>query len=147
MRLARLLLKIAGGMTVVATFFFGTLFILNNADSRARDSLRAEHARSLKAALEQYRDTHGTYPATFFDNPVTDLRAALVGGGYLSAIPVDPLWAGTEKQYKYVSAGKSYGLLLHLELANGKISARGTCLTGVGTADTGWWGGQPDCPF
>ena len=147
MRLAQPLLRIAGGTAVVTTFFFGTLFILNNADSGARDSLRAEHAKSLKVALEQYRGAHGTYPATFFDNPVTDLRATLVGGGYLPTIPVDPLWAGTEKQYRYVSAGKTYGLLLHLELANGEIAAQGACLTGVGTADTGWWGGPPDCPF
>src|SRR4051794_31634871 len=92
MRLTRPLLRIAGGTAVVATFFFGTLFILNDADSRTRDSLRAEHAKSLKVALEQYRGVHGTYPATFFDNPVTDLRAALVGRGFLPTIPVDPRW-------------------------------------------------------
>jgi hypothetical protein len=147
MRLAWPLLSAAGGMAVVGTFFFGTLFILNNSDSRARDSLRVEHVKLLRAALERYRSASGTYPAPFFDNPITDLRAALVDGGYLPTIPVDPLWAGTTKQYKYVSAGRNYGLLLHLELANGKIAAQGTCLTGVGTAGTGWWGGQPDCPF
>jgi type II secretory pathway pseudopilin PulG len=147
MRLVRPLQGVAGGMAVVAISFFGTLFILNNADSRARDSLRTEHAKLLKAALEQYRGAHGSYPATFFDNPITDLRAALVGGGFLSTIPVDPLWADTERQYRYVSAGKTYGLLVHLELANGKIAAQGACLTGVGTDGTGWWGGQPDCPF
>lgn len=146
MRLVRPLLWITGGMAVVAISFFGTLFILNNADSRTRDALRAEHAKSLKAALGQYHSAHGSYPAAFFDNPVTDLQAALVGGGFLPTIPVDPLWADAERQYRYVSAGKTYGLLIHLELANGEI-ARGACLTGVGTEGTGWWGGQPDCPF
>jgi hypothetical protein len=74
------------------------------------------------------------------------LRSALVDGGYLSAIPIDPLWTSTEKQYRYVSSGKTYGLLLYLELAHEKLPA-GACVTGVGTAGTGWWGGQPDCPF
>jgi hypothetical protein len=147
MRSVRSLLRITGGIAVVAIFFFGTLFLLNNADSRTRDSVRGEHAKSLKAALEQYRSMHGSYPATFFDNPITDLRAALVGGGFLPTIPVDPLWADAERQYRYVSAGKTYGLLVHLELANGKITAQGACLTGVGTEGTGWWGGLPDCPF
>lgn len=147
MRLVRPLLWITGGMAVVAIFFFATLFVLNSADSRARNSLRAEHAKSLKAALEQYRGAHGSYPAPFFDNPITDLRPALIGGGFLPTIPVDPLWADAERQYRYVSAGKTYGLLVHLELANGTMAAQGACLTGVGTDGTGWWGGQPDCPF
>ena len=146
MPMARLLIRAAGGLAVAMIFFFGTLFILNHSDSRARDALRIEQIRMLKGALERYRSTRGSYPAPFFDNPVTDLRSALVGGGYLSAIPVDPLWAGTEKQYRYVSTGQTYGLLLNLELAIGKTSA-GACLTGVGTAGTGWWGGRPNCPF
>jgi len=146
MRIGQLLTRAAVGMAVVGASFFGTLFILNNFDSRDRDLLRIEHVKLLKAALEQYRRTRGAYPATFFDNPVTDLRSELVDGGYLSAIPLDPLWAGTAKQYRYVSAGQTYGLLLHLETAHGK-SLPGACLTGVGTKGTGWWGGRPDCPF
>ncbi len=141
----RLLWRAAAGMAVVATFFFGTLFVLDSADSQARDFLRAEHARLLKAALERYRSAHGSYPATFPDNPITDLRMALVDGGYLPAIPADPLWAGTAKQYRYVSVGPTYGLLLHLESEHGKMPP-GACMTGVGTA-TWWWGGAPICPL
>jgi hypothetical protein len=145
-RLGRLLMLAAGGMAVVGAFFFGTLFILNRLDSQARDALRVEHVKLLKAALDRYNIAHGSYPAPYFDNPITDLRAALVDGGYLSAIPVDPLWAGTQQQYRYVSAGPTYGLLLHLELAHEKLEP-GACLTGVGIAGTGWWGTPPNCPF
>jgi hypothetical protein len=39
------------------------------------------------------------------------------------------------------------GVQVGLESAGGKIPAGGACLTGVGTAGTGWWGQPPDCPF
>jgi hypothetical protein len=150
MRMRRLLLNVFGGMAVVAISFFGTLFILNysSGDSSARDASRAEHAKMLKGGLEKYRAARGKYPAPFGNNPATDLKAVLVDGGFLSAIPQDPLWALTENQYRYVSVdGAKYGLLFHLELPSGKITAGGKCLTGAGTALTGWWGQPPDCPF
>jgi hypothetical protein len=147
----RLLLNVVGGALVLAISFFGTLFILDysGGDNRAaRDRLRAEHAKLLKAGLEKYRGARGKYPAPFGNSPTADLKATLVGGGFLSALPQDPLWALTENQYRYVSVdGTTYGLLFHLELPSGKISAGGKCLTGVGTARTDWWGQPPDCPF
>jgi hypothetical protein len=73
----------------------------------------------------------------------------LVDGGYLKAIPQDPdLNAVGTQQYRYVSGdGKTYGLLFHLQFPTGNIPAGGNCLTGVGTAKTGWWGQPPECPF
>jgi hypothetical protein len=147
-RLIRPLLLVTGGIAVVVIFFFGTLYFLDYLDRRNRDSLRAGHAQSLKNALEKYRAARGVYPAPFLDNPVSDPAKQLVAGGYLPAIPQDPLWGLTDKQYRYVSGdGKSYGLLFHLELATEKVPAGGACLTGVATAATGWWSQPPDCPF
>jgi hypothetical protein len=51
------------------------------------------------------------------------------------------------QQYRYVSDGNLYGLLIKLENGNGKIPPGGLCLTGVGTKGSGLWGGPPDCPF
>jgi hypothetical protein len=146
-RLTQLLMRAIAGLAVVVFFFFGTLSILDYRDSQSRDLLRAEHAKSIRAALERYHATYGMYPSQFLDNPLGDLKGPLVDGGYLSTIPADPLWGGTEKQYRYVSGGPTYGLLLHLEIASGMIPAGGACLTGVETAGTRWWGQPPDCPF
>jgi hypothetical protein len=137
-----------GGAAIVAVFFFGTLFVLDSQTPETPDSIRVAHARSLKAALEKYRSAQGVYPSPFLDNPLTDLKRALVDGGYLRAIPRDPDLSAVDKQYRYVSRdGKTYGLLFHVQFPIGKIPAGGNCLTGVGTANTGWWGQPPDCPF
>ncbi len=146
----RLLLNVLGAIAVVAISFFGTLFVLSywDGDAKARDALRAEHAKQLKAGLEKYRSARGKYPSPLANNPATDLKPILVDAGFLSGIPKDPLWALTENQYRYVSVdGTKYGLLFHLELPTGKITAGGKCLTGAGTAATDWWGQPPDCPF
>jgi hypothetical protein len=147
-RLRRPLLLVLGVCAVAAASFFGTLFVLDYLRYGVdRDQIRAEDAASLKAALAKYRAVHGSYPS-FPDNPVSDLKTALVLGGlYISSIPDDPLWAKSDKQYRYAGSGTSYGLLFHLEKDQGKILAGGACLTGVGTAGVGYWGSPPDCPF
>lgn len=147
MGLLRPLGYVAGGSTVFATFFFATLLCLNHFDSKARDALRTEHVKFIRVALERYRQANGVFPSPFLDNPVSDLASSLVGGGHIASIPSDPLWTTGPNQYRYVSAGNSYGLLVHLELATGTVSARGTCITGVGTEGTRWWDQPPNCPF
>src|SRR3954471_23725842 len=86
MRLLRLFLISIGGLAIVALCFFGTLFVLEYFDPGARDRVRAEHVRSLRAALENYRKARGSYPV-YPDNPVDALRKDLVDGGFMSAIP------------------------------------------------------------
>jgi hypothetical protein len=142
--IARVLVRIIGGIAIVAISFFGTLFTLDYLDP---DSVRATHAKSVKAALEKYRSAKGAYPFPFPDNPLTDLKKVLVDGGYLVAIPDDPVFGAKDKdRYRYVSnSGKNYGLLFHL--STGKTPSGSTCLTGVGTAGYGFWGQQPECPF
>lgn len=142
----RLFLIVAGAATIVAFFFFGTLIAMNYWDVAKRNALRAEDAKSLKVALERYHATKGSYPP-FPDNPVGDLKEALVAGGYLRSIPQDPLWPA--QMYRYttntVADGSRYGLLFSLEEGGGGSFHR--CLTGVGTSSSGWWGQPPDCPF
>ena len=149
MLIRKVSLGVAGGVGVVAVFFFGTLFLLDHFEGKPltgsdRDSLRAEHAKLIRNALAKYRNDHGGFPV-FPDNPVDVLKAALVDGGYLRAIPGDP--SGPSKQYRYISHGAGYGLFFQLEVANGKNLTGGACLTGVGTAGKDWYGVPPNCPF
>ena len=135
------LLAAVGGVAIVAASFFGTLFLLNSMDSKARDAQRKEDVRIIKSALSQYRAARGLFPAPFPDNPVDDLKAALVDGGYLKAIPRDPL---PPRSYRYtiggVTDGQRYGLKISTE-------REGECIAGVGFEGTGWWGRLPSCPF
>lgn len=145
------LTKIVGGISVVAFFFFGTLFLLDHFDSssndpKSRDALRSSHAEALKKALESYRSAFRKYP-TFPDNLVDDLAPALVGGGFLREIPQDPSGRATQYRYASLTDGTAYGLLFHLEVAKGKIPAGGQCLTGVGIQGKDWYGAPPSCPF
>jgi hypothetical protein len=141
-----IILRALGALLVVGLSFFGSLLVLDYWDrsqspERARDALRAEHARLLKDALERYRAARGTYPL-FPDNPVLDLKPYLVDGGYIKSIPQDPLWP--DKPYRYTTAGHNgerYGLLFHVEGGKGP-----TCRTGV-KPDPQWWTPQPECPF
>jgi hypothetical protein len=149
-RVFRPLLFIVGGFGIIAIFFLGTLFLLDYMDTKdpgSRDRLRAEHAKSIMAALEKYRGARGAYPLfpPQYDVALADLKTALVEGGYLRSIPADPL--SPDKPYRYISYdGTVYGLLFRLELAHQNIPA-GQCLIGVGTAASGWWKQPPNCPF
>ncbi len=141
-RVVRGLIYGLGGLSVVAVFFFGTLLLLNSLDAGQRDALRAEHTASLKRALDQYHASKGVFPVgRVADNPADDLAPQLVGGGYLRAIPRDPL---PGRSYRYTTDGATdgqhYGLKISLERT-------GDCLAGVGTEGRGWWGKLPPCPF
>jgi hypothetical protein len=148
--MGRLAFNILGGVAIVAGSFFGTLFILNRMDAlEYPDSIRSDHAKMIKAALEKYRSARGAYPSPFTGNPLSDLKPFLVDTGYLRAIPEDPDPAtAATKQYRYVSDdGKVFGILLPLKFAAGKVPAGGNCVTGVGSSGRGWWSSAPDCPF
>jgi hypothetical protein len=140
-RVVRVFLFCMGGVGIVAIFFFGTLFALNSMDIRSRDAIRMGHAKLLKDALNRYHAAHGAFPTTFPDNPVEDLKPFLVDGGYLNAIPRDPLPTQT---YRYatgsVADGQRYGLRFSMEEI-------GNCVTGVNVEGSGWWAPAPACPF
>jgi hypothetical protein len=93
------------------------------------DQVRAGTAKLLMAALEKYRTAKGAYPR-LINNPVTDLKPALVEGGFLSDIPRDLTDA---QPMRYISnSGTSYGIL--------STKNRQPCLIEVGISNTGWWG-------
>jgi hypothetical protein len=144
--LQRAIFRVLGAIGIVVASFFGTLYVLDWNDAGARDLQRAEHAKVLKQALDNFFKANRAYPV-MPDNLVDDLRPALVGGGFLKEIPVDPKRASTGFQYRYVSNGRdTYGLLFSLERPMGNVAA-GRCLTGLNTKGTEFWRQPPDCPF
>jgi hypothetical protein len=136
----------AGCLAIATALFFGTLFALDYRLSRNRDQIRIGHVISLRKALDAYHVTHGSYPM-LPDNPVEDLAKFLVGEGYLDAVPIDPSRPYTGDQYRYVSDGLMYGLMMKQELGDGAIWPGGLCITGVGYKGTGVYNNPPDCPF
>ncbi|MBR0752659.1 hypothetical protein JQ604_10730 [Bradyrhizobium jicamae] len=135
----RILLQIVGGVCIVAVFFFGTLYYLNSSDATSRDATRVANVRLLKSALDRYRVAKGRYPAPFPDNPVEDLKPALVDGGLLKSLPADP----SDRVMRYSvgggTEGKRYALKVPLET--------GDCVTGIGFEQSGWYAPAPPCPF
>ncbi len=132
-----------GGLAILVASFFGTLYFLDSLNFQSLDSVRIEHAKSLKIAIEKYRAARGAYPWSYPDNDLADLKKELVDGGFMSQLPIDPYWkSGRVNKYRYRSLdGKSYGLLLYMEL--------GPCQTGIGTAASNPWDGRPvtTCSF
>jgi hypothetical protein len=137
----RRLLAAVGGVAIVAASFFGTLFLLNSMDSGKRDAQRKEDVKILRSALGQYRAARGVFPGPFPDNSADDLKAALIDGGYLKAIPRDPL---PPRSYRYTTAGVTDGQRYGLRISTER---EGECITGVGFEGAGWWGKLPSCPF
>jgi hypothetical protein len=145
----RLLLLVTGALTIIAIFFFGTLFALDfYSPAHANNRLRAEHIKLLSDALEKYHQARGVYP-TLPSKPVDDLKTDLVGGGFLGAIPSDPARSSKSIQYLYTGGANTYGLLVTLEpepfLTGTKAGV--TCTAGVHIKGSGAWGEPPLCQF
>ncbi len=131
-----------GGIAILVTSFFGTLFLLDSTSFQSFETQRTAHGKALKGALQKYHSVHGKYPAPFAGNDVADLKDELVDGGFIAEIPVDPYWKnGRINKYRYRSDGASYSLLLYFEL--------GPCQTGVGPLTANAWDGNSVvlCPF
>ena len=126
-------LKIVKALTLISAAALCVCAVLLVIDTGrpppAPDQVRAGAAKLLMAALEKYRTAKGAYPR-FINNPITDLRPALVDGGFLSDIPRDLKDA---QPMRYISnSGTSYGIL--------STKNRQPCLIEVGINNTGWWG-------
>lgn len=138
----RLVLAI-GAVAILTLSFLGTLFLLNSTEYQSFDSIRIEHAISLKAALEKYRAARGKYPDANSELDLAALKSPLLDGGFIAQLPVDPYWkSGRVNKYRYRTMdGNSFGLLLYMEL--------GPCQTGIGGASTGPWEARqvPVCVF
>jgi hypothetical protein len=136
-------------LALAASLFLGTLFAIDLSNpAKAGNRIRAEHIRLLMAALETYHRVHGNYPE-LRDNPVSDLEADLVGGGFIKSIPQDPLRQSEGLQYRYVSDGKIYGIMALFKeepFLTGKREG-GPCVSGVGIKGSGAWGDPRECPL
>lgn len=137
-RVLRRFLLGVGAFTIVAAFFFGTLFAMNIVDKQARDSARVETVKAIMTALEKFRTSKGAYPILpKLDGLLPELSGSLVGGGFIGAIPADP--PGAPPSHYISPDGKIYGLFVRLERT-------GDCRVEVGASNTGWWGNLPTCP-
>lgn len=146
-RLGKLLGNVLGGLLILVLSFFGTLKVIDYFSSNRPDAIRARHAAAITTALEKFRAARGSYPFPYSNNPISDLKSALVDPHFLTEIPTDPQFVEPENQYRYVSLnGKAYGLLLNIEPSSGKPGIT-KCLMGVGTEGTSWWGEPPTCRF
>ena len=151
----RRFLLVLGALAVVVASFFVTLLVLNSFDTpptpktpaEARDAVRVQQVRTIKAALEKYRAERGKYPE-LPDNDASDLQRDLVSGGYLAEIPRDPVSTGSKAGYSYSSNGKTYGLMVPMEAGGRGIPAGGACLArGKGDHSSSFWNNPPECPF
>ena len=126
-------LKIVKALTLLSAAALCVFAVLLAVDTGrpppSPDQIRAGTAKLLMSALEKYRTAKGAYPR-FINNPITDLRPALVDGGFLSDIPRD---LADAQPMRYISnSGTSYGIL--------STKNRQPCLIEVGISNTGWWG-------
>ena len=134
-------LRVIGGLAVIAASFLVTLYIVDTKNSPAtRDAQRVDDIRRTREAIKRYYQARKAYPV--------DLKL-LVEAGYLSSIPVDPLWSATDRKYQYYSNGISnFGLLVWLEQAHDNLPADRPCRTGVGTKESEMWSSNMlECPF
>ncbi|MDO8575796.1 MAG: prepilin-type N-terminal cleavage/methylation domain-containing protein [bacterium] len=85
---------------------------LNSARKKGRDARRVADVKQIQLALELYYDANSNYP--------TSLSGGLVSGGFISAVPTDPL---SLAPYPYAALGSgttcsSYHLGATIETVN-----------------------------
>ena len=137
----RKLLYFVGGIAILAGSFFGTLWIYDTfLQLPYPDNLRANDATAVKAAMERYRAAKGTYPPSY-GGPLSGFTE-LVAGGFIKALPVDPVFSEPNSGYLLASNKSAYGLLVHL-----KYPTNSVCMTGVNFEGVGWFNNPPKCPF
>jgi hypothetical protein len=126
-------LKIVKALTLISAAALCVCAVLLATDGGrpppSPDQIRAGTAKQLMAALEKYRSAKGVYPV-LSNNRLTDLKPALVDGGFLNEIPRD-LTDAQPMRYTSIT-GTSYGIL--------STKNRQPCLIEVGINNTGWWG-------
>lgn len=119
-------------MTIIAILIGAGTYTYTKNQQRGRDARRKADLKALQQALEGYFDKNGQYPtmgasSTTWDNtnPGT-LGEALVGEGYISKMPLDPInkFEGIAKDtnflyvYSPIATGLNYTLYANLENDN-----------------------------
>ena len=92
------------------------LVSLNSARQKARDTRRIGDVRQVALALEMYYDDNSAYPAVTGCTAAnwTTMATAITGGGYMAAVPNDPLNSGNNV-YMYGGITTDYTLRAYLE--------------------------------
>jgi len=93
------------------------LVSLNSARQKARDTRRLGDIRQVALALEMYYDDNTSYPIVVgctAANWTGTLATAITGGGYMAAIPIDPVNSGNNI-YMFGGDGTDYVLKGYLE--------------------------------
>jgi prepilin-type N-terminal cleavage/methylation domain-containing protein len=115
---------------------------LNSARAKARDAKRVGDLGSMRTALTLYYDTNKQYPTAL---------SGLVAGGFLAAVPVDPLNSSTTPvTYKYAGLGAgstcdSYHLGATLEGTNDSLASDADVVAGTAcTGSAADFDGTPD---
>lgn len=96
------------------------LVSLNSARQKARDTRRIGDLRQVALALEMYYDDNASYPSVTgctASNWSSTMATALEGGGYMTAVPDDPVNSGNNV-YMFGCDGTDYALRAYLENAN-----------------------------
>lgn len=156
------LLVVVAIIAVLSSIVFVSL---TSARAKARDARRAEDVKTLKAALEVYRQSYGEYPAASTNDDIgtsiTTLAEPLItkdSNKYLVAIPQDPRYKDDgvgDYQYVRGPTKMTYGIRVTLENPNEKytVGVHNWCIAGVGL-NPNWWSGAtsppaplPECPF
>ena len=137
--------RVLGGCAIVLFFFYSTLFLLNYFDAKPEDPPLAREARSIMAAMLEYRRSKGAYPVfPVPDSPLIELKKELAQAGYFHLTSDD---LSSDKDARYVSFdGKIYGLLFHVNRTDNNPQGS-RCIVEVGRLATGWWEQPPQCRF
>lgn len=104
-----------------------SLTAFSSSRKTARDARRKADLEQIRAALEIYRADNGQYPplnggtwcTQISNSTYPQVKNALEGGGYISSVPQDPIYAGTYKDYFYRRINNNqYALYAELEMVN-----------------------------
>lgn len=119
----------------VATYFaFRLVYVFDSLVPDGFNSQRFRDGRLLRQVLADFKRDYGRYPILSDGQPFGLLRADLVDLKFLREIPNDPLFLfrGEAAQYRYMSDGSHYTLLLRLQSVKAGPHARleGYCAVG-----------------
>jgi prepilin-type N-terminal cleavage/methylation domain-containing protein len=115
---------------------------LSSSRYKARDAGRLSDMHQLENALEAYEsDNNGYYPGTGTNSQVADMVPSLVPR-YLSTLPADPTYTGSNGYRYHASTDKTgYTMLVHLE----KNAGLSPSWCSIGTGWTNWVTAYPAC--
>ena len=136
------LLVVMGVIGVLATVV--SIMAISNNFQKGRDARRKTDLEAIRSALELYKNDNGVYPPPradgtpwtgwctyIYNSTYPQVKDALVNGGYLSEVPQDPVYRGTNQDYFYrMVTTQSYLLVANMEVATGQSYDYTSCTGG-----------------